>query len=147
VEQEDNRSKGKYKVICRWGRNGKNMTSQLKHGDVSQAEANMLAKALVRDKELRGYVNIENPEYSGNLSVDMPWLRKIIGCGKEEGSSTSISDEIEVRCLNASGVEDYFDEGMTYISEGHTDAEMLWVYDRNGKKQECFSDRFVVVSS
>jgi len=48
----------------------------------------------------------------------------------------------EVTCINALGMEDGFDEGMTYIAEAHADDDMVYVWDRNGEKRECFKERF-----
>ena len=48
----------------------------------------------------------------------------------------------EVECVNAVGMEDRFDEGVTYVAERHVEKDMICVWDRYGQKQECFSERF-----
>lgn len=48
----------------------------------------------------------------------------------------------EVVCVNAAGMEDSFDEGATYVAERHPEDDMVYVWDRNGEKRECFSERF-----
>jgi len=69
------------------------------------------------------------------------------GCGKiwgQNGKSVKNDDydEDAVICIDNTGMEDKFDEGIEYISEEHSGEGLIYVYDRFGKKQECFEDRF-----
>jgi len=61
---------------------------------------------------------------------------------KNDVNAKSTLLDFEVECVDATGIEEIFDEGMTYIAEPHTDSSMLYVYDRNGQKRECFRERF-----
>ena len=49
--------------------------------------------------------------------------------------------EFEVECVDATGQEDRFDEGVTYMAE-NGDRDMIWVYDRFGEKGEFSRSRF-----
>ena len=51
-------------------------------------------------------------------------------------------DNPEVVCVSNLGIEDGFDEGITYVAEDHEDDEMIYVYDRNGEKRELLAERF-----
>jgi len=51
-----------------------------------------------------------------------------------------------VECVDNTGIEDQFDEGIEYIFENRTD-DMISVYDRTGTLRECFAERFRVKSS
>ena len=51
--------------------------------------------------------------------------------------------EFEVRCLNAFGLEQHFDEGLTYIANSHPiEVDMIRVFDRFGSSLECMANRF-----
>jgi len=49
-------------------------------------------------------------------------------------------------CVDNSGIEEQFDEGIEYIYETGT-AGMISVHDRTGVIRECFASRFDVKSS
>lgn len=50
--------------------------------------------------------------------------------------------DFEVVCVNNLGLEEYFDEGVTYIAESHSEKDYIYVWDRGAKKQEVFAERF-----
>ena len=51
-------------------------------------------------------------------------------------------DEVMI-CVSNYGIKDSFDIGVEYIVEPHANNLLLYVYDKMGKKVECFRDRFV----
>jgi hypothetical protein len=57
--------------------------------------------------------------------------------------------EVIVECVDNSGMEDKFDTGIDYVGEYHPDShgEMIYVFDKNGERRDCFSSRFNVKSS
>jgi ribosomal protein L7/L12 len=191
------------------------------YNSLSQAQA--VADDLWRKKNGRAskrYLNIENSDYRGELTMTDSWLmknleddlpeldpvptvttapilrtmtdeelaehirpmieegkkiaavkavRKELGCGLREGKKfvNDVEQDVmkdkrkaeakerkvkreaengardwEVICVNSTGMEDSFDEGTTYVAEKHADPDMLWVWDRNAKKRECFAERF-----
>jgi len=61
---------------------------------------------------------------------------------KAKKAATSNAKDYEVVCVNNLGMEDSFDEEVTYVAEKHPDSDMIYVYDRNGEKRECFKERF-----
>lgn len=51
--------------------------------------------------------------------------------------------EFEVVCVDALGMEEWFDEGITYLAEDYDeDNDMVFVYDRCGVRREVFWSRF-----
>lgn len=50
--------------------------------------------------------------------------------------------DFEVICVNNLGMEESFDEGVTYVAEPHSDKDYIYVWDRHAIKQEVFSERF-----
>ena len=50
--------------------------------------------------------------------------------------------DFEVECTDATGEEDKFDEGSTYLAEAHLDQDLFWVYDRFGQRGEYGKFRF-----
>ena len=48
----------------------------------------------------------------------------------------------EIICINNAGMEESFDQGISYIVESHPDHDMVWAYDKFGVKQEVFAERF-----
>lgn len=48
----------------------------------------------------------------------------------------------ELTCTDNTGMEEHFDRGVTYLAEGHENIDMLWVYDKLGRRIEVFADRF-----
>jgi len=64
---------------------------------------------------------------------------------KTETEAVSVIEEFadnpEVVCVNNVGIEEHFDEGVTYVAE-LLDREFFVVYDRNGQKREVLAERF-----
>jgi hypothetical protein len=58
------------------------------------------------------------------------------------GTMSPTTNDFVVLCVDASGLEDQFDENVTYVAENHPEEEMVYVYDKNGVKQEVFEERF-----
>lgn len=51
----------------------------------------------------------------------------------------------EVVCVNNVGLEEYFDEGITYVAD-YLDSDFFKVYDRFGKLREVLAERFKEVN-
>jgi hypothetical protein len=62
--------------------------------------------------------------------------------GESDEAKLETSKDWEVKCLNNIGMEDSFNEDVTYIAERHQDDDMIFVWDKNGEKKECFKERF-----
>ena len=61
---------------------------------------------------------------------------------KARGEDEVLEDEVLV-CSNNSGMEDRFDIGIEYLVEDHPDKDMVYVYNKLGRKDECFRIRFM----
>lgn len=160
-----------YRVIGKYSRIYKNMTTVDKGQFISLNNAVAERDKLFATKVKKGYVNIESPTYNGLLTEDTQWLldnvepdplfnRDVFNdddlyvSKNEEQNEEEIPpeleeppfDDFEVICLNASGMEEFFQFDVTYIAEYHdNDKELLYVYDRFGEKQECLAERFAKV--
>jgi hypothetical protein len=68
-------------------------------------------------------------------------------CGKVlTATNGTPAGDAEVVCIDNTGMEDKFDTGVSYLCEGEEAAGrfrgMMWVYDREGKAQLVFMERF-----
>jgi hypothetical protein len=50
--------------------------------------------------------------------------------------------DFEVICIENTGMEDFFNLGVSYLGEPHQDKNFYWVYDKLGVKRECSTFRF-----
>jgi len=80
-------------------------------------------------------------QVSKTLGIGMAEAEEMLGKVFPESPAMKGRDW-EVVCVNAAGMEDNFDEGSTYVAEPHPEDDMVYVWDRNGEKRECFSERF-----
>lgn len=104
------------------------------------------------------YDRVKEKSKKGQRIEAIKIVRATLECGLADGKARvkEIEDEIsleeeakrdfEVVCLNSLGMEDSFDEGIEYVAERHADKNMIYVWDRAAKKQECFKDRFKTVT-
>ena len=148
---------GRCIVIGKWGpRKGEKLRSHIKLKTYNQSAATAEQYAIFEKKLKEGYVSIESPAYSGNVSL----ITTIIKENLEGWYSVSnprevkkkpepkivpaepVSKEIIVICLNSTGIENQFDQDIEYVGETHPDKSMLWVYDKIGEKREVFNARF-----
>jgi len=152
---------GTYSVIGKWGRRGNTLQQSIKLSGATLADAESKAQVLFHDKLKGGYVDIMSSSYNGPVTVltvqsDLEQDPAGIGTAqnpapapkkpkKQPPKKPAIPKEGVVVCLNNSGMVDKFDEGIEYVYEAHEDEQMLWVYDKLGDKQECFTDRFEIV--
>jgi predicted DNA-binding WGR domain protein len=60
----------------------------------------------------------------------------------EPEETTAPVKDFEVICVDNTGMEDSFDEGVEYVAEPHAEEGMIYVWDRNAQKRECFAERF-----
>jgi len=149
-------------VVAKWGRVNSKLQSQVKGTFDTYKRAFSEAGVLFRTKTVKGYEHIESRFYSGTLKMGNTWLREYL----EEDVDWSDSydspaasrkpmipvtvvprdtREFEVECLMNTGLEDSFDEGLTFVAERHSDPDMLWVWDKCAERKACFADRFKVV--
>lgn len=61
---------------------------------------------------------------------------------KKAAKKAKQEDEVLV-CVDNSGMEDRFDIGIEYLVEDHSANDMVYVYDKLGRKDEYFRTRFV----
>jgi hypothetical protein len=162
---------GEWIVEVFFGRRLRGLQHQIKATLPSDTMALGKCLEIFHEKLVRGYVDIESPNYTGNAREIKGWLKRshvladsvrIVGIKGEtpkelEPKEPDDPDEkqlaappesmpegdFEVTCKDSFGLEDKFDEGVDYLAESHLDKTMLYVYDRAGLKRECFARRFV----
>jgi predicted DNA-binding WGR domain protein len=150
-------SDGTFTVIGKWGRRGRsNLQQQVKMTGQPESTAVAEQRRLFAAKLKKGYVDIESPDYVGPLTFSSREIADNLE--KEPGSKrprkrptpptpapTAPADagrEFIVECQDNAGMEDKFDAGIEYVAESHDDPNLVWVYDKLGERQECFSERF-----
>jgi hypothetical protein len=79
-------------------------------------------------------------EWDGQSTLCMSCAEMIVKANKN--AKAKGEDEVLV-CADNRGVEDRFDIGIEYLVEDHKDKDMVYVYDKLGRKDEYFRDRFV----
>lgn len=155
----------KWLVIGKWGRRGKNISSQVKLTTQDENMAFAEQRNLFGGKLKEGYVSIDDPTYRNSLTLQSAGIRENLEPEADDaelnkthaaerakkmdnkgpwGTTPSPEDSLVVVCLNNSGAEDKFDVGVEYVFEVHRDKGMLWVYDKFGEKREYFRERFEV---
>jgi predicted DNA-binding WGR domain protein len=154
-------SDGTYSALAKWGRRGKTLQQTFKLTSVSLAQAQAEQEKVFNQKLKAGYVNIDDVNYGGPVTTltvqdDMeagdgaPTPRKPRNIRPKENQKKAPAPKAPPKegvavCLNHSGIEDKFDEGIEYVFEAHDDPTMIWMFDKEGERQECFSERFEVV--
>lgn len=159
---------GTYSVLGKWGRRG--VVGKGTGNNVVKASFELLNRAtqyqaeLFNEKLNKGYVDIDSPTYRGSVT----WKDKNIieNLEKEDGftlmevfdkakedivNATGIPEDVlnqedttfEVVCVDNTGIDDRFDKDVEYVAKHHKDFKMIWVYDKFGKIDEYFKDRFV----
>ena len=53
--------------------------------------------------------------------------------------------DLALVCVDNTGIEDHFDQGIEYVIENHPDPQMIYAYDKQGEKGEYLVDRFAVL--
>lgn len=154
---------GQFTVIGKWGRRGTaNLQQQVKLQTGNEAAARAEQRRLFEAKLKKGYIDITSPAYSGPLTMHSPdVVRNLEGPGntpvapKPKKKVPSVAKpapvapqtEIIVECIDNAGLEEWFDMGIEYVGEVHSDPALVWVYDKVGEKQECFKERFKKVAN
>jgi hypothetical protein len=69
-------------------------------------------------------------------------VEEYVAESKSESKSKAKAKDWEVICVNNLGMEDSFDEGVEYIAEKHSESDMIYVWDKQNVKVECFTERF-----
>lgn len=120
---------------------------------ISNAELKKLAIELIKEGKRIKAVNVIREKTGCTLKEAKDYAENLTKAIKKEESKTPDKSEEElkvfagardweVECVNAVGLEESFDEGMTYIAERHAEEGMIYVWDRKGEKVECFEERF-----
>jgi len=153
---------GSYQVIGKWGRVGKTLSSQIKGSSANLAGAFILRDSVIQEKIAKGYRNIEDPSYGGDVTFQTPCVAENLESeemgvfsGKtpeepvkppdEAGKKVSIpKGQFVVVCRDSTGIESLFDENIEYLAEAHSDPKMYYVFDKFGKKDEFLRERFVI---
>ena len=148
---------GTFCAIAKWGRRGKALQQMFKLTNVTEAQASAEQLEVFAQKLKAGYVDIDDSNYSGPVTTltvqnDMeadtaastkPKKKTVT---KPKKAAPAPPKEGVAICLDNSGIEEKFDQGIEYVFEAHeSDPTMIWMYDKEGQKQECFSERFEVV--
>jgi predicted DNA-binding WGR domain protein len=155
-----------WEVVGKWGRRGKNVSEQNKGHYAHWEDASIAAQAFAKEKEKKGYVNIRSAGYVGSLTIYSPEVEKFLEPEIEldlsvddDLTSPTVSepkiampklksDEVCVaECLDNTGMEGFFDEGIDYIIESLEDgpeegSQMMLVIDSNGLSKGCYRNRF-----
>ena len=165
------RRQGKFEVVARWGRRGGSFQEQVKSTYVSEVGADSAASEVFSTKIVKGYQDIERAGYMGPVTMSSlkseGWLEtedgkasgtaakptpKVTPAPVKETEATILDGlpdgkEFVVVCVNNAGVEDRFDCNVQYVAEVHPAKEMLFVFDKFGKRDEFFSERFLRLSA
>ena len=95
--------------------------------------------------ELKAYLegtpigtSISMPEKEKELEENVEDTR--IDLGPVDKSAEE--DDVMV-CVDNTGIEADFDVGIEYVVEKHADPQMIYAYNKMGKKLECFRKRFI----
>ena len=105
------------------------------------------AKELMRNGKKIAAVNVVREATGSMLQPAKEFIEEYIEPEvKAEKSMAPAPGErdFEVVCVNNLGMEDSFDEGVTYVAEPHPEDGMIFVWDRAAVKQELFKERFKV---
>lgn len=62
---------------------------------------------------------------------------------KIKNETIQVAEDDTVLCVDNLGITDRFDLDIEYVCERHSDNKMIWVYDKLGRKDEYFKDRFM----
>lgn len=167
------REGSKWVVIGKWGRRSETLSSQVKLTADHEAEAVAAQQSLFYSKLNKGYVDIDSASYDGGVSrrdtdicvqlekEDAPDVFKVWTLKsrkqkdeqkqkQEDEQKQKVEqkdDDLVALCVDMTGLEDRFDQGIEYVFERHADKAMLWVYDKFGEKREVFRERFKLVKS
>ncbi len=145
-----------YPVRARWGRRNGTMQEMVKSRHDTMTSAEVAARRLFREKTDKGYEDITGSNYHNGLKMTDPWLVKNLHSAATSTSATAAAPaaptppkpapsaprEAELFCMDATGMEAEFDEGLEYVTITHDDPQMIWAFDRNGVKVEKFRCRF-----
>jgi hypothetical protein len=132
--------------------------------NVSENAAMVAQEKAFRKKLKKDYVDINDPNYHGpvttltvkddleqdpNQSVPVPsGVRppepKRLPPKPPAKKVTPPKDGVAT-CVNNSGMEDKFDQGIEYVCAATDDPTMIAVYDKFGEIGEYFADRFNVI--
>jgi len=149
---------GSFSAIAKWGRRGKALQQMFKLTGVTEAQAVAEQQKVFAVKVKAGYVDIDDSSYDGPVTTltvqdDMETDTSVPAKPKAPAKPKKVAPKVKIKeppkegvavCLDNSGIEDKFDQGIEYVFEIHDDPTMIWMFDKEGEKQECFSERFEV---
>jgi len=156
---------GTYTVLGKWGRNGRTLSSMVKLTTRDAFMAKNAQDNLFAEKMAKGYVDIDSAAYRGSVTRNDPCVResmeleandpapvqkkptpqeeteKLLDNMSKSAKKQKAFGDVAV-CVDNTGIEDKFDEGIEYLCEPHKNSDMLYVYDRFAQKQEYMKNRF-----
>ena len=152
-----NKSHNKFSVFGKWGRVGRTFSSQLKGTTTSLEDAAVIRDTIVQEKLAKGYRDILSGRYNGGVTFATP-------CVRDNLESEEVHDDVDiapvagpvtksrdkeylVTCVDNTGIEENFDDGIEYVAEKHLDSQMVWVIDKFGQKGEFLKKRFPIVDN
>lgn len=158
-------------VVCKWGRRGKNLSSQEKASYKSLRAAQGARNEIVREKVKKGYVDVASLSYDGPVHALQEQFKGhlegdirvrddhsvIVTPWEDDCEAVKLQEDIRngnikqkpqpeaVLCVDNLGLENHFDLDIEYELVGGTpEATWLSVIDRFGDEVEVNADRFVI---
>ena len=152
---------GTYTVMGKWGRRGHTLSSQVKLTTRDMQIASQHQHVVFAEKISKGYVDIDSQRYRGNVTRNEQCVREAmepeennpVPVQKKKSpqkdteellnsmNQQKVSSNVAL-CVDNTGIEDKFDEGIEYVCEKHPQKDMIYVYDRFGNKAEYLRKRF-----
>ena len=151
---------GTYSAWGKWGRrSAKRLSEQPKISGVSEQQARGTQLFWWNNKLNEGYIDIDSLSYHDVVTRETPNIAAALEQEVDEPVTVPLksrpskpkpskpikSKDAVAVCVDNSGIEDRFDKDVEYVCESSGDPDMLWVYDKYGKRDEWFSERFQVV--
>jgi len=133
---------GTYTVLGKWGRNGRTLSSMVKLTTRDAFMAKNAQDNLFAEKMAKGYVDIDSAAYRGSVTRNDPCVRESMELEANDPAPEQKAFGDVAVCVDNTGIEDKFDEGIEYLCEPHKNSDMLYVYDRFAQKQEYMKNRF-----
>lgn len=145
---------GNWRVIGKWGKNGANLNQQNKGSFSTRESAIKFQTQLFEEKKRKGYVDVRNPSYCGNVSPNSRWLQPFLEVPIPVATMPlpvpslkpleDLPEVFEVVCVDNTGCEEFFNLGVEYLAKRSSDKDMIIVYDKFAKEREVFRNRFVI---
>jgi len=156
---------GTFTVLGKWGRRGRTLAQMVKLTTRNIRMAKDAQDNLFAEKMAKGYVDIDSVAYRGSVTRNDQCVResmeleandpapvqkkptpqeetgKLLDNMNKSAKKQKAFSNVAV-CVDNTGIEDKFDEGIEYLCEPHSQKDMIYVYDRFGNKAEYLRKRF-----